>query len=520
MVRMRVRLRSKLLLGVLIYLLLLGGVGVAGIYAAQVTLNGVHTLLDHHVREVSLVGELAADVNLFESDLLLHNLSTSEEEMRPYELQLSQLEERVNALVDELVQIQVQFGDQVDVERLNEFHAAWLEFVRLKNDEYLPLSRAQREYEAFQLAQPSGSLGQAFGEVQTQVDMLQTQLPRESAQRVQDAERDFALHRDGLVVTLILAGLGGVILGLSQVTQLARAIEALSQGAWRVAQGNFGQRVRVETGDELQRLAESFNVMTSELQRMSDEQHAVERMKNEFVSMVSHELRTPMNGVIGMTSLLLRRNLGPQEREYAEAAQRSGEALLAIINDILDLSKIEAGRLELTRGPVDVRAVVEDVTVLLAPQAQAKGVEVACLVDASVPRELVGDVNRLRQILLNLIGNAVKFTDIGEVLVRARAEDSAADGLLLRFEVADTGIGIRPEARDSLFRTFSQVDDSIRRRAGGTGLGLAISRRLAELMGGTVDFESEPGRGSTFWATVRFARPAQPSTAVAPPAAL
>jgi signal transduction histidine kinase/CheY-like chemotaxis protein/HPt (histidine-containing phosphotransfer) domain-containing protein len=513
---MRVRLRSKLLLGVLIYLLLLGGVGLAGVYAAQVSLDSIHTVVEHHVRQVSLVGELAADVNLLQSDLLLHTLGRSPEEEHAYEQQVVQLEQRVNALVDDLLQIQVQFEDGADIERLHAFRAAWDQFVSVKNEKYLPLSRQGRDDEVFQLAQPDGALGQALADVRTQLVLLQAALPAQSTARVQDAERDFAVHRDGLIVTLILAGAIGVMLALAQMTQLAQAIEALSQAAWRVAQGNFGQRVRVETGDELERLADSFNLMTSELQRMRDEQHAVERMKNEFVSMVSHELRTPMNGVIGMTTLLLRRNLGRQEREYAEAAQRSGEALLAIINDILDLSKIEAGRLELTRGPVDVRAVVEDVTVLLAPQAQAKGIEIAWLVDASVPRELVGDVNRLRQILLNLVGNAVKFTDVGEVLVRARAAESAGDELLVRFEVADTGIGIRPEASDSLFRTFSQVDDSMRRRAGGTGLGLAISRRLAELMGGTVGFESEAGRGSTFWAIARFAHPAQPAAALHP----
>ena len=513
---MRVRLRSKLLLGVLVYLLLLGGVGAAGIYAAQVTLDTVHTLVDHHVREVSLVGDLAADVNLLQADLLLHNLSRSEQEMRLYEQEMAQVEGEVNALLDELVQTQVQFGDQADVARLSAVRTAWQQFVRVKNEQYLPLSREQREYEAFELAQPSGALGQAFSEVHRQVTTLQSVLPAESSQRVKNAEQEVALHRDGLLVVLLLAGLGGVLLGLAQATQLARAIEALSQGAWRVAQGNFGQQVRVKTGDELEGLADSFNAMTGELQRMNAERKAVERMKNEFISMVSHELRTPINGVMGMTSLLLRRNLGRQEREYAEAAQRSGEALLAIVDDILDLSKIEAGHLELESGPVDVRAVVDDVMVLLAPQAQAKGLQLAHLVDRDVPLGLVGDGNRLRQILLNLVGNAVKFTDVGEVIVRARAIEGTADGVLVRFDVADTGIGISQEARERLFRPFSQVDASMRRRAGGTGLGLAISRRLAELMGGTVDCTSEPGRGSTFWATVRFTRAAE-STAGAQP---
>jgi two-component system, sensor histidine kinase and response regulator len=513
MVRMRVRLRSKLLLGVLVYLLLLGGVGLAGALGAQVTLDSVHALVDHHVREVSLLGELVADVNRVEADLLLHALSSSPEEEHTYEQEASRLESHVNALLDGLFQIQDQFEDQGDIERLIAFQAAWSHFVQVKNEVYLPVSREQRDEQAFELARAGGSLGQAFGEVRTQLATLQTELPAESTGRVQAAERDFAVHRNGLIVTLVVAGLIGVLLGLAQAAQLVHAIEALSQAAWRVAQGNFGQRVRVETGDELERLAESFNVMTNELQRMSDEQHAVERMKNDFISMVSHELRTPMNGVIGMTSLLLRRNLGRQEREYAEAAQRSGEALLAIINDILDLSRIESGRLDLERAPLDVRAVVEDVTVLLAPQAQAKGLEIVCLVEPDVPLELVGDANRLRQILLNLIGNAVKFTDVGEVVVRARLVSQAPDALLVRFDVADTGVGISPAVRDRLFRAFSQVGASTRRRAGGTGLGLAISRRLAELMGGTVDFESEPGRGSTFWATLRF------SPAPRPPAA-
>ena len=517
---MRLRLRSKLLLGVLIYELLLGAVGAAGIYSAQVTLDSVHTLVNHHIRETSLLGELAGDVNLLQSDLLLHTLGRSPEEEGPYEQQVVQVEQRVDAWLDELLGIQFQFGDETDIERLQAFRGAWDQFVTVTHDQYLPLSRQGRDGEVFELAQPSGSLGQAFDEVRTQLTLLQALLPSESTERVQEAEEDFAWHRNGLIVTLILAGLGGIALGLGQVTRLARAIEALSQGASRVAQGNFGQRVRVETGDELERLAGSFNVMTNELQRMSDEQLAVERMKNDFISMVSHELRTPMNGVIGMTSLLLRGSLGQQEREYAEAAQRSGEALLAIINDILDVSKIEAGRLELESGPVDIAATVEDVVVLLAPQAQAKGLKIACLVDADVPRAVVGDGNRLRQILLNLVGNAVKFTDTGEVIVRARTVGPESEGILVRFEVADTGIGIGHDVRDGLFRTFSQVDASMRRRAGGTGLGLAISKRLAELMGGTVGFESETGRGSTFWATVRFKRAEQWAAAPPPPAVL
>ena len=204
---MRLRLRSKLLLGVLIYELLLGAVGVAGIYSAQVTLDSVHTLVNHHIRETSLLGELAGDVNLLQSELLLHTLGRSPEEEGPYEQQVIQVEQRVDAQQDELLGIQFQFGDEGDIERLNAFRGAWHQFVRVTHEQYLPLSRQGRDHEVFELAQPSGSLGEAFAEVRTQMAALQVVLPSESSERVRQAEADVALHRNGLIVVLILAGL-------------------------------------------------------------------------------------------------------------------------------------------------------------------------------------------------------------------------------------------------------------------------------------------------------------------------